>query len=172
MSHDTKGEMADHDRVIRSEERLCQIDTQWVAHATVHELEQRALRLQHEEYERRLDDLNHENARVAANTAQFASRESVEGSVRELTSRIESNAQLLAGMTPREVYESTQREVQQRAEALANTVTAKPSKEEHNSLADRTKALEDWKNKATGAAVILTLVSGAVGAVIAKALGG
>lgn len=181
MSHDAKGDQSDHDRVIRTEERLCQQEAAWIAHAKVHELEGTALQLQHVETGRRLGELNHENARVLAAEGRYATHETVGG----LASQV-------AKMLPREVYESTQKEVATKAEVLAATVSGKPSMEQHESLdarvknielnqvqlgdvarnADRIKIIEDWKNKAMGAAVILTLISGAVGAVIAKALGG
>lgn len=63
----------DHDRGIRNEERLRTNDVKWVAHATIHDLEGQALRLQHVETMRRLDELNHEHARNVERNANFVS---------------------------------------------------------------------------------------------------
>lgn len=148
MTHKAPSPEDDHDRGVRNEERLCANDEKWVAHAVVHELEAQALRLQHQEYERRLQDLNHEAARInAANAANVS----------------------------REVYDAEQKEVARRAAALAEALPTYVTREiveaQARAYDGRVKALEDWRNKATGAAVILTLVAGAVGAAIAKALG-
>lgn len=124
--------MGDHERSIRNEERLNANDKMWVeheeamrqawiAHNIVHDMEARALNLQHIEYERRLQELNHAHAQRVARDAEFISNEVY------LTERRSTDARL--------------------------------------------KLVEDWKNKATGAAVILTLVAGAVGAAVAKAFG-
>lgn len=126
------GPQEDSTRGIRNEERLNANDRMWIAHeeaqrlswdahATVHEMEAQALRLQFTETMRRLDELNHAHSQRVARDADFVSNE---------------------------VYLT-----------------------ERRSTETRLKLVEDWKNRAMGAAVILTLVSGAVGAVIAKALG-
>jgi hypothetical protein len=41
-----------------------------------------------------------------------------------------------------------------------------------DAVANRVSALENWKAKATGAAVVLTIIAGAIGAAVAKAFGG
>lgn len=148
MSHEGRREQDDHDRGIRNEERLCQIDQKWIAHAEVHELEAQALRLQHTEYERRLETLNHEAARIAGRDAAFVPREVYDSDYKEVIRRLELATAQQGGYVTREVYDA-----------------------DAGSLRDKVQLLDNWKNKATGAAVILTLIAGAVGAAIAKALG-
>jgi hypothetical protein len=121
MSHHTRDD-DDHDRAIRSEERLCQIDEKWIAHAQVHDLEARALALQHTEYARRLETLNHEAQRIATDKLTYL---------------------------PREVYD-------------ADVVT----------INRRFAVLETFHARAIGFGALLALLSGAVGAAIARAIGG
>ena len=128
----------------------------WQAHRREHRALRRELKRQAREYERRLSDLNHEAARIASRDAFFL---------------------------PREVYENGQREVESRAETLAKrteeiaaALPAYVTRDVFDSVTQardaRLKVVEDWKNKATGAAVILSLISGAIGAAIVKVLGG
>lgn len=65
--------MNDHDRIVRLEERL--------------KSNRRARRLQAKEYERRLAELNHENARLLARDAIFLPREVFDGYVTEAAAR-------------------------------------------------------------------------------------
>lgn len=65
--------MNDHDRIVRLEERQ--------------KADRQARKLQAVEYERRLEALNHENARILANAAIYLPREVFDGYVKEAAAR-------------------------------------------------------------------------------------
>lgn len=180
MPHDQQRERDDHDRGIRSEERLCQLDADKLAHAEIHKLESEALALQAAEYERRLADLNHEAQRIAGRDAIYASREFVDGLVSSLEDKLEQQSGVLGITLPREVFdtfvretykvESERREV--RLVAVENSVIARAGIADAVERDDvRLKSLEDWKARAAGFGALLAIISGVVGAAIARALG-
>lgn len=131
----------------------------WAHHAEVHRLEALALSLDAKEKERRLDTLNHAHEQAREKERDFVPRETYEGGMAALTAALTGIQGTLGITLPREVFDQAQRESAARLELALDTADR------------RVKALEDWKNKAMGAAAILALVSGAIGAVIAKTLG-
>jgi hypothetical protein len=108
----------DHDRIVRLEERQQAV--------------REALVLQAREYERRLEALNGENARILRVQSSSVTAEKFDD------------------------YKATQTTALQLALDLVN---------------GRLTAMENWKAKATGIGLVLVLVSGVIGAAIARALG-
>ena len=61
----------------------------------------------------------------------------------------------------------------QEAQRVAHTyITLDKWEDNHSTLATRVEVLENWRARATGAAVVLTMFAGAVGAAIVKVFGG
>lgn len=158
----------DHDRGIRNEERLRANDDRWTAHDEweaaawkahehIHKKDADALALQLTETLRRLDELNHAHEQAREKERDFVPRETHEGAIRELNAAVATAQAFTATSLPREVFENFIKE-QYRPDMVARDATL--------------KSLQDWRNKATGATVILTLAAGVIGAAVMKALGG
>ena len=62
----------------------------WQSHEREHRLNERALRLQAKEYERRLETLNHENARILDAQSTYVRKDNFESAHKELGLRLDA----------------------------------------------------------------------------------
>lgn len=119
----------------------------WVSHAREHKLGERALRLQAKEYERRLETLNHENARILSAQDTYLRKDNYESGkkeleqridtlVREFSQRFESQANLSA--TNRDATNARITNLEQGAKELA-ALTAERKNATDIAIAERTR---------------------------------
>lgn len=118
----------------------------WLAHARQHDAEQRSVDQARETMEQRLNAMNEFRASLTDVVNRTISRELFDQRTESVDARLGAIERNLIG---REVF-----------------------KRENEATDTRLATLEQWRARAGGAAIVLTLVAGAIGAAVMKVLGG
>lgn len=144
---------------------VASLDAALSEHKRTHDV---AMELYRRDIESKLEALVRTQDRIATNTGQFVTHDTYDAETRARGDRL-SNLERANFVTPEQMAAAL-KEISARVSFLERANYTTPTALEPFLV--RLATLENWKAKATGAAVILTLLSGAIGAAIFKVFGG